>query len=93
MLKQRSIIVLYIFSIFYFSCTGVDRRQEPLPSIFSSISKDIQCNTTLPLPADGISIKNLSRGFSYEYLYALKDGKIWIKPNEKNTGLKRDWEL
>lgn len=42
---------------------------------------------------DDVFIKNLSHGFSYEYLYALKDGKIWIKPNEKNTGIKGGWEL
>lgn len=42
---------------------------------------------------DDIFIKNHEQGFSYEYLYALKDGKIWIKPNKKNTGREGEWEL
>ena len=42
---------------------------------------------------DDIYLKNLEQGFSYEYLYALKDSKIWIKPNIKNTGKDGEWEL
>ena len=42
---------------------------------------------------DDIYFKTMEHGFSYEYLYALKDGKIWIKPNTKNTGVNGEWEL
>ena len=42
---------------------------------------------------DDIYFKNLKQGFSCEYLYVLKDGKIWIKPNKRNTGIAGDWEL
>lgn len=42
---------------------------------------------------DDIWFRDLRYGFSYEYLYALKDGRIWIKPNTKNTGVKGGWEL
>jgi len=42
---------------------------------------------------DDIRFRNLRHGFSYEYLYALKDGRIWIKPNMKNTGVTGEWEL
>jgi hypothetical protein len=45
---------------------------------------------TLP---DKIFLKNLSRGFSYEHLYALKDGKIWVRPNSQNTGIEGNWTL
>lgn len=45
---------------------------------------------TLP---QSIYMKTLSRGFSYEYLYALKDGKIWTKPNTSNTGVEGEWTL
>jgi len=44
------------------------------------------------LPED-IRFRDLTRGFSYEYLYALKEGKIWIKPNTVNTGIKGEWKL
>lgn len=30
---------------------------------------------------------------SHENYYALKDGKIWIKPNESTTGIRGDWKL
>lgn len=42
---------------------------------------------------DDIYFRNLEQGFSHEYLYALKDGRIWIKPNTGNTGVKGEWEL
>jgi hypothetical protein len=42
---------------------------------------------------DEIYFRNQEQGFSYEHLYALKDGKIWIKPNTKNTGVYGKWEL
>ena len=45
---------------------------------------------TLP---DDIRFRDLKYGFSYEYLYALKDGRIWIKPDTKNTGVTGEWEL
>lgn len=44
------------------------------------------------LPED-IYFRNLEQGFSYEYLYALKDGRIWVKPNTKNTGVVGEWKL
>lgn len=42
---------------------------------------------------DEVYLKSPSQGFSYEYQYALKDGKIWIKPNTKHTGKVGQWEL
>lgn len=42
---------------------------------------------------DDIWLRDLRHGFSYEYLYALKDGRIWIKPNTKNTGVTGRWQL
>ncbi len=42
---------------------------------------------------DNLFFRSLEQGFSYEYLYALKDGKIWIKPNTGNTGVKGEWGL
>ncbi len=44
------------------------------------------------LPED-IYIRNLEQGFSYENLYALRDGRIWTKPNAKNTGAAGEWKL
>lgn len=38
-------------------------------------------------------LKNLRQGMSYESYYALKDGKIWVKPNESTTGVKGEWKL
>jgi len=38
-------------------------------------------------------LKSLRQGMSYESYYALKDGKIWLKPNESTTGVKGEWEL
>jgi hypothetical protein len=40
-----------------------------------------------------IHLKNNRQGLSYEYYYALYNGRIWIKPNEINTGNKGDWQL
>ncbi|HEY1405203.1 MAG TPA: hypothetical protein VF857_01215, partial [Spirochaetota bacterium] len=45
---------------------------------------------TLP---DTVYLKSLSEGFSYGNQYALKDGRIWIKPNTGNTGIQGDWIL
>ncbi|MGD0022609.1 MAG: hypothetical protein ABSC54_09940, partial [Smithellaceae bacterium] len=44
------------------------------------------------LPAN-VYLKNSQQGISYESYYALKDGKIWIKPNETTTGIKGEWKL
>ena len=44
------------------------------------------------LPAN-VYLKNSQQGIFYEYYYGLKDGKIWIKPNESTTGIKGEWEL
>jgi len=40
-----------------------------------------------------VYLKNSQQGICYEYYYALKDGKIWIKPNESTTGIKGEWKL
>lgn len=42
---------------------------------------------------ENVYLKNYQRGMSYENYYALKDGKIWIKPNESTTGIKGEWGL
>jgi len=42
---------------------------------------------------ENVYLKNSQQGISYENYYALKDGKIWIKPNESTTGIKGDWKL
>ena len=42
---------------------------------------------------DHVYLKNSRQGMSYESYYALKDGKIWIKPNECTTGVKGEWKL
>lgn len=42
---------------------------------------------------ENVYLKNSQQGISYEYYYALKDGKIWIKPNESTTGIKGEWKL
>ncbi len=42
---------------------------------------------------ENVYFKNLQQGISYENYYALKDGKIWIKPNESATGIKGQWKL
>jgi hypothetical protein len=42
---------------------------------------------------ENVYFKNSQQGISYEYYYALKDGKIWIKPNENTTGIKGEWKL
>jgi hypothetical protein len=56
----------------------------------ASSARIVYADETLP---ENIYIKTLSRGFSYEYLYALKDGKIWIAPNKRNTGVGGEWSL
>jgi hypothetical protein len=40
-----------------------------------------------------VYLKNRQQGISYENYYGLKDGKIWIKPNESTTGIKGEWKL
>ena len=42
---------------------------------------------------ENVYLKNSQQGMSYENYYALKDGKIWIKPNESTTGVKEEWKL
>ncbi|OGP68550.1 MAG: hypothetical protein A2W27_05900 [Deltaproteobacteria bacterium RBG_16_44_11] len=42
---------------------------------------------------ENVYSKNSQQGISYEYCYALKDGKIWIKPNESTTGIKGEWKV
>jgi len=44
------------------------------------------------LPSN-VYLKNSQQGISYEYYYGLKEGKIWIKPNESATGIKGEWKL
>jgi hypothetical protein len=34
-----------------------------------------------------VFIKSTEQGFAYENNYALKDGKLWIKPNQSTTGI------
>ncbi len=60
-----------------------------LTLVFFTVSS-VAADTALP---DNIYIKTLSRGFSFEYLYALKDGKIWTRPNTANTGVAGEWTL
>jgi hypothetical protein len=45
---------------------------------------------TLP---ERIFIKTHDHGFSWENDYALKDGKLWVKPNPLGAGTKGDWAL
>jgi len=40
-----------------------------------------------------VYLKNTQQGMSYENYYVLKDGRIWIKPNESTTGVKGEWKL
>ena len=42
---------------------------------------------------ENVYLKNTQQGISYEYYYGLKDGKVWIKPNESTTGIKGEWKL
>ena len=42
---------------------------------------------------ENVYLRNSQQGISYEYYYALKDGKLWIKPNESTTGNKGEWKL
>ncbi|MBI3543089.1 MAG: hypothetical protein HY075_07440 [Deltaproteobacteria bacterium] len=42
---------------------------------------------------DHVFVKDREQSFSYENYYALKDGKLWIKPNERATGRKGGWVL
>jgi len=42
---------------------------------------------------ENVYLKNSQQGISYGYYYGLKDGKIWIKPNESTTGIKGEWKL
>src|SRR5580692_11051927 len=47
-----------------------------------------------PLPADlpqDVRLKTRSESFSYESLYALRDGKLWVKPNPHAPGAGGDW--
>lgn len=48
------------------------------------------CLDQLP---QNVYFRNSQQGMSYENYYALKDGKIWIKPNESVTGMKGEWKL
>lgn len=45
-----------------------------------------------PLPAD-IFIKTKTRTFNSRFYYALRDGKIWIRPNRQVTGQDEPWTL
>ena len=40
-----------------------------------------------------VYFKSMTEGFSHEYLYVLRGGKIFIKPNSVNTGTGGDWKL
>ena len=42
---------------------------------------------------ENVYLKNSQQGISYEYYYGLKDGKIWIKPNESAVHIKGEWKL
>lgn len=42
---------------------------------------------------ENVYLKNSQQGMSYEFYYGLKDGKLWIKPNESTTGNKGAWKL
>ncbi|HNX60936.1 MAG TPA: hypothetical protein PKK43_17680, partial [Spirochaetota bacterium] len=59
-------------------------------AVYSMFAVASGADETLP---QSIYMKTLSRGFSYEYLYALKDGQIWTKPNTSNTGIEGEWTL
>src|SRR5581483_4758608 len=45
---------------------------------------------TLP---ERIFIKTHDQSFSWENDYALRDGKLWVKPNPLGAGTKGDWAL
>jgi hypothetical protein len=45
---------------------------------------------TLP---ERIVIKTHDQSFSWENDYALKDGKLWVKPNPLGAGIKGEWAL
>jgi hypothetical protein len=38
-----------------------------------------------------VNLRSRTQSFSYENLYCLSGGQIWVKSNEKNTGLHEDW--
>ena len=42
---------------------------------------------------DNVYLKTSQQGMSYENYYALRNGRIWIKPNESTTGIKGEWKL
>jgi len=59
-------------------------------SVLFGLCENIYSQDRLP---ENVYFKNNQQGISYEYYYALKDGKIWIKPNESTTGIKGEWKL
>src|SRR4030042_4438362 len=59
-------------------------------SVRFGLCENIYSQDRLP---ENVYFKNNQQGISYEYYYALKDGKIWIKPNESTTGIKGEWKL
>jgi hypothetical protein len=59
-------------------------------SVLLGFCENIYSQDRLPV---NVYLKNNQQGISYEYYYALKGGKIWIKPNESTTGSKGEWKL
>jgi hypothetical protein len=55
------------------------------------LATSIRAEALDALPQD-VFIKTHEQSFSYENLYALKDGKLWVKPNPR-SGVKGDWTL
>lgn len=54
------------------------------------------CSVDAPLNSgfpEHVYFRNGTQDFSYENYYLLKDGKLWIKPNESTTGIKGFWKL
>ncbi len=63
-----------------------------LAVLFSQILQSAEIKKPSDLP-EHVFLNNGKEAFTHRLYFALRDGRIWMKPNEIVTGIKSDWEI
>lgn len=87
MSSGRLCLVIYLIVAIPFltGCQSLVKATAPLNRV-SALQPSPDC------PRE-INLRSHFYSFSYENLYCLSKGKIWVKSNEMNTGVHDDWRL
>lgn len=62
-------------------------------ALINPFNLPVQAQTFVPPELEKILIKTPTRTFNSRYYYAIKDGRIWMRPNPETTGKEEPWVL